>query len=153
MIRRTLTLGLAAALTLAFATSAIAAPTPIPAKQADIKAAVDTLNVNVVNERVVFNKFGRQDLVLTATTSSKGLIKTLKRAFLNKKSVGDYSVIGYAHQFATNNFNFTFARHGERFIVEVGKDANGSRIAIWGLVRTKDMKPIPAHRLNRKSLR
>ena len=74
MIRRTITLVLAAALTIAFATSAFAANKAIPAKQAELKAAVTTLNINVVGERVVFNKYGRQDLVLSATVPAKSLV-------------------------------------------------------------------------------
>lgn len=153
MTRKFFTFGLALAMSLAFAATALAAPKAIPAKQADIKVAISAMNAGVHDERVVFDKFGRQDLVLLASTAKMDLVKEVRRAYLTGNLVNGYQVKGYGHQYATDTYTVTLEKDGERFIFEVGDDAKGSRIAIWGLSRTKDMKPIPAHELNRKTLR
>ncbi len=153
MTRKFFTMSLVTIMSLAFAATAFAAPKAIPAKQAEIKAAINTMNVGVHDERVVFNKYGRQDLVLFATAPKMDIVKDVRRAYLTGKTIKGYKVRGFGHQYATDTYTVTLDNGGERFIVEVGDHAQGSQLAIWGLSRTKDMKPTPAHKLNRKSLR
>lgn len=153
MTRKFFTMSLVTVMSLAFAATALAAPQAIPAKQAEVKAALNTMNVGVHDERVVFNKYGRQDLVLLATAPKMDIVKEVRRAYLTGKTINGYRVLGFGHQYATDTYTVTMSNGPERYIVEVGDDAKGSSLAIWGLVRTKDAKPTPAHLLNRKSLR
>ena len=153
MTRNIFAIGLASILTLGLASSAMAAHKAIPAQQASVKDALGTMKVGIEDERVVFNKFGRQDLVLSAQTSKADLVKELRRAYTSSRVIDGYRVRGYAHSYVTDNWNFTMEKNGTMYVVEVGADKGGSTINIWGMTRTRGMKPMPAKDVNRKTLR
>jgi hypothetical protein len=153
MTRNILVFGLASILTIGLGSSAFAAHKAIPAQQASVKDALGSMKVGIADERVVFNKYGRQDLVLSAQASKADLVKELRRAYTSSRVIDGYRVRGYAHSYATDNWNFTMEKKGQMYVVEVGAADAGSTINIWGITRSRDMKPMPAKPVNRKTLR
>ena len=154
MMKKALTLGIAALVTVGLTVPALANDY-VPTRQSEIRKALTTLNVNINSERIVFTKKGRKDLLLQSATSKMKVVGALQKAFGHKTVLPNgYRVAGWAHMDETDHYNFTFRRGDERFVASVFADGSGSKIKIWGhaynpkLTRRVPGKPLP-RRLDR----
>ncbi|MGM0578660.1 MAG: hypothetical protein ACQEXJ_23245 [Myxococcota bacterium] len=143
--RRTLTLAIALLATAATAATASArAPEAVPEAQKQLRTAMDRPDFDVRSERVVFTERGRRDLVLFANASEGHVVGELQSAYRSGRTLEEgYRVIGYAHVVPTDTWTFTLARGDRHFVVEVGSQGRGSRIALWGVSHPGRAVPRP----------
>ncbi len=141
------------ALTLAVGGSALAAPPNIPARQTEIRGAIDGLKIDVANERVVLTDRGRRDLVLFARTADTKVVAELRKAFVEARRLDNgYEVVGWARMAADGSYNFSFEKDGEVIVANVQADGNGTRIEVRGQALNRSggirnpLEPIPSKR-------
>ena len=136
MTKRSVTIALVFAATLAFSATALATPKTIPGRQADVSKALAGLKISVKNKRFVTNKRGRRDLVLYSSTSMPQVAAEFKRAYRQDLKLAEgYQVVGWAFMPFKNSYSATLRKGDERLVAEVFADGRGSAISIWGYVR------------------
>lgn len=144
MTMRRLSLGLALLLTLAFSATALASD--VPARQAEMRDAIRSLDLDLTGERVAIAKRGRRDLVVHARDRAGDVVTAMQQAYRTRKALPNgYKVKGWAHIAATDTYTFTLERdHSEHFVAEVARVADGSEIRFWGTAykRAPTRKPL-----------
>lgn len=115
-------------------TSALAAP-PDAARQAEVKTALNGLNLNLAGDATTFDSRGRRELVVRTPAQHGALVSQLKTAYLHKTALPNgYIVAGYSKAARTGNTTFTMRnlRTNDRYMAVVTPDAAGSQVKILG---------------------